>query len=41
LLTFAQGCGTDGFYASVGWDPVTGLGTPNYLKMEALFLSLP
>lgn len=23
------------------WDPVTGLGTPNYPKMKALFLSLP
>ncbi|RFU34731.1 hypothetical protein B7463_g1646, partial [Scytalidium lignicola] len=35
------GCGTDGFAAVEGWDPVTGLGTPNYTKMEALFLSLP
>ncbi|KAF5352136.1 hypothetical protein D9758_009234 [Tetrapyrgos nigripes] len=24
------GCGTDGFPASSGWDPVTGLGTPNF-----------
>ncbi|KAJ7710689.1 peptidase S8/S53 domain-containing protein, partial [Mycena rosella] len=24
------GCNTDGFSASTGWDPVTGLGTPNY-----------
>ena len=24
------GCGTEGFYACEGWDPVTGLGTPNY-----------
>lgn len=35
------GCGTDGFYAVKGWDPVTGLGTPNYPKMLQLFLSLP
>ncbi|KAH8821350.1 peptidase S8/S53 domain-containing protein [Xylogone sp. PMI_703] len=35
------GCGTDGFEAVEGWDPVTGLGTPNYSKMEDLFLSLP
>ncbi|KAF2761577.1 putative protease S8 tripeptidyl peptidase I [Pseudovirgaria hyperparasitica] len=35
------GCGTDGFSAVQGWDPVTGLGTPNYPKMLALFLSLP
>jgi len=27
------GCGTDGFYAAVGWDPVTGLGTPNWQNM--------
>ncbi|KAJ7748309.1 family S53 protease [Mycena maculata] len=24
------GCGTDGFFARTGWDPVTGLGTPNF-----------
>jgi tripeptidyl-peptidase-1 len=35
------GCGTEGFAASKGWDPVTGLGTPNYPKMLDLFLSLP
>ena len=28
-----QGCGTSGFSAVPGWDPVTGLGTPNYTKM--------
>lgn len=33
------GCGTDGFTAVSGWDPVTGLGTPNYPKMLAYFLS--
>lgn len=27
------GCGTQGFMATKGWDPVTGLGTPNYGKM--------
>ncbi|KAH9062380.1 subtilisin-like protein [Lactarius vividus] len=32
------GCGTDGFSAIVGWDPVTGLGTPNFRKMlEQIF----
>ncbi|KAG9913636.1 hypothetical protein KCV05_g13636, partial [Aureobasidium melanogenum] len=36
-----QGCGTPGFSASKGWDPVTGLGTPNSQKMLALFMSLP
>ncbi|KAH8886793.1 Pro-kumamolisin [Thozetella sp. PMI_491] len=34
------GCGTNGFEAVPGWDPVTGLGTPNYPQMEKLFLSL-
>ncbi|EJU01803.1 subtilisin-like protein [Dacryopinax primogenitus] len=32
------GCGTDGFAAVPGWDPVTGLGTPNYPAMLAYFL---
>jgi tripeptidyl-peptidase-1 len=35
------GCGTNGFDAVEGWDPVTGLGTPNYPKMLDLWLSLP
>lgn len=35
------GCGTDGFPAAPGWDPVTGLGTPHYPKMKKVFLSLP
>ncbi|KAJ5389262.1 Rattus norvegicus CLN2 is a lysosomal protease Precursor [Penicillium cataractarum] len=35
------GCGTEGFTAAVGWDPVTGLGTPDYEKMSQLFLDLP
>ncbi|KAH8981701.1 peptidase S8/S53 domain-containing protein [Lactarius akahatsu] len=27
------GCNTDGFSAVVGWDPVTGLGTPDFLRL--------
>ncbi|KAH9026300.1 peptidase S8/S53 domain-containing protein [Lactarius deliciosus] len=27
------GCGLDGFSAIAGWDPVTGLGTPNFYRM--------
>ena len=29
------------FNATTAWDPVTGLGTPNYPKMSELFMSLP
>lgn len=36
-----SGCNTPGFYAAPGWDPVTGLGTPNYPAMLKLFMSLP
>ena len=35
------GCGTQGFAAKPGWDPVTGLGTPNFLKLVAKFRELP
>ncbi|KAH8690679.1 peptidase S8/S53 domain-containing protein [Talaromyces proteolyticus] len=35
------GCGTEGFSAIEGWDPATGLGTPNYPKLKELFLALP
>lgn len=34
------GCGTDGFSAVEGWDPVTGLGTPKYDVMLNVFMSL-
>ncbi|KAH8982286.1 subtilisin-like protein [Lactarius akahatsu] len=30
------GCGTDGFSAIAGWDPVTGLGTPDFIGLQAL-----
>jgi tripeptidyl-peptidase-1 len=35
------GCGTQGFSVVNGWDPVTGLGTPNFQKLIEVFLSLP
>ncbi|RFU26803.1 hypothetical protein B7463_g9528, partial [Scytalidium lignicola] len=35
------GCGTNGFNATEGWDPVTGLGTPNYKKLLKVFMALP
>ncbi|KAF8258353.1 peptidase S8/S53 domain-containing protein [Lactarius quietus] len=30
------GCGTEGFSAVAGWDPVTGLGTPDFLNLQAI-----
>ncbi|TFY50310.1 hypothetical protein EVG20_g11593 [Dentipellis fragilis] len=30
------GCGTPGFSAVQGWDPVTGLGTPDFGKLQAV-----
>ncbi|KAK0755997.1 hypothetical protein N5P37_011466, partial [Trichoderma harzianum] len=33
------GCGTNGFNASTGWDPVTGFGTPNYPALLNYFIS--
>ncbi|KAH9175612.1 subtilisin-like protein [Lactarius sanguifluus] len=30
------GCGTDGFSAVYGWDPVTGFGTPDFVALQAL-----
>jgi len=35
-----SGCGTSGFFAAKGWDPITGLGTPNFPAMSKLFMSL-
>ncbi|KAK5116014.1 hypothetical protein LTR62_000470 [Meristemomyces frigidus] len=34
-------CGTEGFRAAKGWDPVTGLGTPRFPEMLELWLGLP
>lgn len=35
------GCGSGGFNATPGWDPVTGLGTPHFWKLRKIFLDLP
>ena len=35
-----QICCSQGFYATPGWDPASGLGSINYGKMEAVFLAL-
>ncbi|KAJ5223919.1 hypothetical protein N7468_008461 [Penicillium chermesinum] len=32
------GCKTDGFPAAEGWDPVTGLGTPNFPELLKVFM---
>jgi tripeptidyl-peptidase-1 len=34
-----SGCGTTGFNATQGWDPVTGLGTPNFFKLKDIVTS--
>ncbi|KAI0299096.1 tripeptidyl peptidase A [Multifurca ochricompacta] len=34
----APGCGTPGFNATTGWDPVTGWGTPNFEKLKEIVL---
>ena len=39
-VTGGGGCNGKGFKAVAGWDPVTGLGTPNYSAMLTYFLSL-
>jgi tripeptidyl-peptidase-1 len=36
-----RGCGTSGFRSVTGWDPVTGLGTPDYEKLLKVFMALP
>ncbi|KAF5333534.1 hypothetical protein D9611_002701 [Ephemerocybe angulata] len=30
------GCGTTGFNSTEGWDPITGLGTPDFVKLKAI-----
>ncbi|KAI9451470.1 subtilisin-like protein [Lactarius psammicola] len=33
------GCNTDGFFAIPGWDPVTGLGTPDFERLIELLVT--
>ena len=33
-------CGTDGFSAALGWDPVTGRGTVNFENLLSAFMEL-
>ncbi|KAM5532455.1 hypothetical protein V8D89_013871 [Ganoderma adspersum] len=35
------GCNTTGFPALAGWDPVTGLGTPDFNKLLPIIMSAP
>ncbi|KAF2167214.1 hypothetical protein M409DRAFT_66238 [Zasmidium cellare ATCC 36951] len=35
------GCGTAGFQAAKGWDPVSGLGSPVFPKLRDLLVGLP
>lgn len=36
----APACNTAGFAAVPGWDPITGLGTPDYVKLLKVFMDL-
>ncbi|KAH8592563.1 peptidase S8/S53 domain-containing protein [Bisporella sp. PMI_857] len=38
---FNYGCGTEAFHAGEGWDPVTGLGTPDFEKLLEVYMKLP
>eukprot|EP00049_Salpingoeca_infusionum_P017320 m.352531 g.352531 ORF g.352531 m.352531 type:complete len:569 (+) comp16549_c0_seq1:337-2043(+) len=38
---YNHGSGFHGFYAVEGWDPVTGLGTPNYAALKSAALNAP
>jgi len=35
------GCNTNGFTATKGWDPVTGLGSPNFASLSTIVAALP
>ena len=35
------GCGSPGFQAAKGWDPITGLGSPKFESLVAIVKALP
>jgi hypothetical protein len=37
----SRGCGTKGLESVEGWDPVAGLGTPDFPALPELFMGLP
>ena len=34
------GCNSTGFSAAIGWDPVTGLGTPSFVRFQRVLDSV-
>jgi hypothetical protein len=36
-LSASKVCCDEGFYASTGWDPLTGIGSVNYAKFAVIF----
>ncbi|KAI0449647.1 peptidase S8/S53 domain-containing protein [Xylaria acuta] len=36
-----SGCGTEGFHAVKGWDPASGLGAPNFIRLKEVLMNLP
>ncbi|KAI1432579.1 peptidase S8/S53 domain-containing protein [Xylaria sp. CBS 124048] len=36
-----DGCGSEGFKAVPGWDPASGLGAPNYMRLREVLMALP
>ena len=35
------GCSAQGFHADKDWDPVTGLGTPDFERLMELYMRMP
>lgn len=41
LKGFNPNCNSDGFMCQAGWDPVTGWGSPDFVKFTKLVMALP